>query len=48
MYRLGFDVNDVRLILKVFKLKYLDICGIFIYLCVLDSLKDEDVDFINK
>lgn len=48
MHRLGFDVNDVRSILKAFKLKYLDICGIFTHLCVSDSLKDEDVDFTNK
>ncbi|MGO0807467.1 hypothetical protein ACTPEF_27115, partial [Clostridioides difficile] len=33
---------------KAFKLKYLDICGIFTHLCVSDSLKDEDVDFTNK
>ncbi len=45
MHRLGFDTEDVEKILSVFKMRHIEVCGIFTHLCVSDSLKDDDVKF---
>ncbi len=48
MHRLGFDVKDTAAIVKTFRLKYLNICGIFSHLCVADSKMAKDVEFTKK
>ncbi|MDF2513426.1 MAG: vanTG [Herbinix sp.] len=48
MHRLGFDVNDVENILKIFDSKNFRIDGIYSHLCVADSLLPEEVEFTNR
>ena len=48
MHRLGFDENDVEKVAKVFKARYLQICGIYTHLCVSESLDIADVEFTHS
>lgn len=47
MHRLGFDKADTEKITRVFKMKHIEICGIYTHLCVSDSLEEEDICFTN-
>lgn len=47
MHRLGFDKADTEKIARVFKMKHIEICGIYTHLCVSDSLEEEDIRFTN-
>nr|WP_152800750.1 serine racemase VanT catalytic subunit [Alkalibaculum sporogenes] len=47
MHRLGFNQYDTVKFEKVFKAKYLQICGIYTHLCVSQSLDIADVEFTN-
>lgn len=48
MHRLGFDAEETENILNVFKMRHIQIIGIYTHLCVSDSLRDEDVRFTKK
>ncbi|MCY6371197.1 serine racemase VanT catalytic subunit [Clostridium ganghwense] len=47
MHRLGFSKNDVLKVVRIFKAKHLNVCGIYTHLCVADSLDTEDVHFTH-
>ena len=45
MHRLGFKADETEVLVKVCKLKYLKLCGIYTHLCVSDSLASEDAAY---
>jgi len=47
MHRLGFSKYDIDKIAKIFKMRYLKICGIYTHLCVSESLEITDVEFTH-
>lgn len=47
MHRLGFDKGDTEKIARVFKMKHIEVGGIYTHLCVSDSLEEEDIRFTN-
>lgn len=48
MHRLGYDWRETNAIQSAFKLKHIEICGIFTHLCSSDSLAQEDVAFTQS
>ena len=48
MHRLGFDMGDIKDIVKVFQTKYLKVEGIYTHLCASDSLADDDICFTKR
>ncbi len=48
MHRLGFEVNDVTKVSKIFRAKHLNICGMYTHLCVADSHAVEDEAFTKR
>lgn len=47
MHRLGFDKEDTEKITCVFKMRHIEVGGIYTHLCVSDSLEEEDIHFTN-
>lgn len=45
MHRLGIPDEDFAHVRKVFRMKYLNVCGMYTHLCCPDSLSSEDVEF---
>jgi len=45
MHRLGIADTDADKVKKIFRMKYLKVCGIYTHLCCADSLAVEDVIF---
>lgn len=47
MHRLGFSEHDAEKVAKVFKARYLHICGIYTHLCIAESFAAEDIAFTH-
>ncbi len=45
MHRLGFGKEEIEKIVHVFKMRHIQVCGIYTHLCVADSRKEKDIRF---
>ncbi|MBO5237924.1 MAG: serine racemase VanT catalytic subunit [Lachnospiraceae bacterium] len=48
MHRLGESYDDLEHLVKLYRLKYLQVEGIYTHLCVADSMEPEDVAFTRQ
>lgn len=48
MNRIGESYKNVGNIAKIYKMKNIEVLGIYSHLCVADSIKDDDLEFTDK